>query len=55
MPKKRVGQIIVEALEEAGVKRCYGIPGDTLNHVTDPLRISGRRTSSSTTTLTASA
>ena len=39
---KTVGQVIVEALEEAGVRRCYGIPGDTLNHITDPLRISGR-------------
>ena len=42
MAKKRVGQVIVEALEEAGVKRCYGIPGDTLNHITDSLRISGK-------------
>lgn len=42
MSKKRVGQIIAEALEEAGVKRCYGNPGDTLNHITDPLRISGK-------------
>ena len=39
---KKVGQIIVEALEEAGVNRCYGIPGDTLNHITDPLRASGK-------------
>ncbi len=42
MTTKRVGQVIVEALEEAGVRRCYGIPGDTLNHITDPLRISGK-------------
>ncbi len=42
MSQKHVGQIIVEALEEAGVARCYGIPGDTLNHITDPLRISGK-------------
>ena len=42
MTKKRVGQVIVGALEEAGVKECYGIPGDTLNHITDPLRISGK-------------
>ncbi|MBE9607488.1 ubiquinone-dependent pyruvate dehydrogenase [Acetobacteraceae bacterium H6797] len=38
-----VAEVIVETLEEAGVKRCYGIPGDTLNHVTDALRRSGIR------------
>ena len=27
----------------AGVRRCYGIPGDTLNHVTDAIRRSGIR------------
>jgi pyruvate dehydrogenase (quinone) len=42
MGKKRVGQVIVEALADAGVSRCYGIAGDTLNHITDPLRIAGR-------------
>ena len=29
---------IVEALENAGVKRCYGVVGDTLNDVTDAMR-----------------
>lgn len=29
----RVADIIVETLHEAGVDRCYGIPGDTLNHI----------------------
>jgi len=38
-----VAQIIVETLEAAGVRRCYGIPGDTLNHVTDAIRTSGIR------------
>lgn len=28
---KKVAEIIVEVLEQAGVKRCYGIVGDTLN------------------------
>lgn len=28
-----VADIIVEALHAAGVDRCYGIPGDTLNHI----------------------
>lgn len=37
MSKKKVAQIIVEALENAGVQRCYGVVGDTLNHVTDAM------------------
>jgi pyruvate dehydrogenase (quinone) len=28
---KKVAELIVEILQEAGVKRCYGIVGDTLN------------------------
>ena len=28
---KKVAEIIVEVLEQAGVKRCYGIVGDTMN------------------------
>jgi pyruvate dehydrogenase (quinone) len=28
---KKVSEIIVEVLEQAGVKRCYGIVGDTMN------------------------
>jgi hypothetical protein len=28
---KKVADIIVETLESAGVKHCYGIVGDTLN------------------------
>lgn len=31
MNKKRVADIIVECLQNAGVKRCYGIVGDTMN------------------------
>ncbi len=38
MAKKKVADIIVEVLEQAGVKRCYGVVGDTLNHVTDAIR-----------------
>ncbi len=38
MAKKRVADIIVEVLQEAGVQRCYGIVGDTLNHITDAIR-----------------
>ena len=35
---KRVADIIVETLQAAGVKRCWGVPGDTLNFVTDAIR-----------------
>ncbi|CAN5298197.1 thiamine pyrophosphate-binding protein [soil metagenome] len=38
-----VAQVIIETLEQAGVRRCYGVPGDTLNHVTDAIRTSGIR------------
>ncbi len=38
MSKKKVADIIVETLHEAGVQRCYGIVGDTLNHITDAIR-----------------
>ena len=34
---KRVAEIVVDTLRQAGVRRCYGIVGDTLNHVTDAL------------------
>ncbi len=33
-----IAEVIVETLQAAGVRRCYGIPGDTLNHVTDAIR-----------------
>jgi thiamine pyrophosphate-dependent acetolactate synthase large subunit-like protein len=35
---KRVADVVVEILQEAGVKRCWGVPGDTLNFVTDAIR-----------------
>lgn len=38
---KRVAEIVVETLEAAVVKHCYGIVGDTLNHVTDAIHRSG--------------
>jgi pyruvate dehydrogenase (quinone) len=40
---KTVAEVIIETLEAAGVRRCYGIPGDTLNHVTEAIRTSGIR------------
>jgi len=38
MSRKTVAEVIVETLEAAGVKHCWGVPGDTLNHVTDAIR-----------------
>lgn len=38
MSKQKVADIIIETLAEAGVQRCYGIVGDTLNHITDAIR-----------------
>src|SRR6202453_4609189 len=35
---KRVADVVVETLQAAGVKRCWGVPGDTLNYVTDAIR-----------------
>ncbi|MCF9046741.1 thiamine pyrophosphate-dependent enzyme [Acinetobacter nectaris] len=34
---KKVSDIIVEILQDAGVERCYGIVGDTLNHITNSI------------------
>jgi pyruvate dehydrogenase (quinone) len=34
---KTVADIIVETLQSAGVKHCYGIVGDTLNHIAGAL------------------
>ncbi len=34
---KKVAEIIVDVLEQAGVKRCYGIVGDTLNLIAENL------------------
>ena len=33
-----VADLIVETLQEAGVARCFGIPGDTLNHICSAIR-----------------
>jgi pyruvate dehydrogenase (quinone) len=38
-----VAQVIIDTLREAGARRCYGVPGDTLNHVTDAIRKSDMR------------
>ncbi|MFI0472561.1 thiamine pyrophosphate-dependent enzyme [Halomonas sp. HMF6819] len=35
-----VAEILVNTLQNAGAKRCYGVVGDSLNHFTDALRTS---------------
>src|SRR6201996_2153194 len=38
-----VADVMVEVLVRAGAKRCYGVPGDTLNYFTDAVRRSDLR------------
>lgn len=35
---KTVAEVVVETLQQAGAKHCWGIPGDSLNYVTDAIR-----------------
>lgn len=35
---KTVAEVVVETLQQAGAKHCWGVAGDTLNHVTDAIR-----------------
>jgi pyruvate dehydrogenase (quinone) len=35
---KKVADLLVDALAEAGVKQIYGVSGDSLNGITDSLR-----------------
>jgi pyruvate dehydrogenase (quinone) len=35
---KNVGELMIETLAEAGVQRVYGLPGDSLNGITDAIR-----------------
>jgi pyruvate dehydrogenase (quinone) len=39
---RKVADLLWEMLEQAGVKRCYGIVGDALNPVIDALRRNGK-------------
>jgi pyruvate dehydrogenase (quinone) len=41
MAKLKVADIIIDALQSAGAKRCYGVVGDTLNQITDAIRRRG--------------
>ncbi len=38
MAKKKVADLLVDVLVEAGVRRIYGIAGDSLNGITDSIR-----------------
>jgi pyruvate dehydrogenase (quinone) len=38
MAKKTVGELLVETLIAAGVKRVFGVAGDSLNSITDCIR-----------------
>jgi pyruvate dehydrogenase (quinone) len=35
---KTVAEVVIETLREAGAKHCWGIPGDSLNYITDAIR-----------------
>jgi len=41
MAKKNVAELLVEVLADAGVKRIYGVSGDSLNGITDSMRARG--------------
>ena len=38
MANKKVSDLLVETLAAAGVERIYGLPGDSLNGITDSIR-----------------
>jgi len=38
MAQKRVADVLVDTIIAAGVKRVYGLVGDSLNGVTDSIR-----------------
>jgi len=39
---KRVAELFVDVLAEAGVRRIYGVSGDSLNGITDSIRATGK-------------
>jgi pyruvate dehydrogenase (quinone) len=39
MTRKTVAELLVDVLAEAGVERVYGVPGDSLNGITDSIRV----------------
>src|ERR1700732_5188711 len=42
MAKKKVAELLVDVLAEAGVQRIYGVSGDSLNGITDAIRANGK-------------
>src|SRR6201986_3849554 len=38
MVRKTVAELLVDVLVDAGVERVYGVPGDSLNGITDSIR-----------------
>jgi len=42
MAKKKVADLLVDVLAEAGVQRIYGVSGDSLNGITDSIRATGK-------------
>jgi len=38
MARKRVADVLVDTFVAAGVERIYGVPGDSLNGITDSIR-----------------
>lgn len=40
---RTVADVMVETLTQTGARRCYGVPGDTLNYFTDAIRRSDIR------------
>src|SRR5246500_2815876 len=38
MVRKTVAELLVDVLVDAGVERIYGVPGDSLNGITDSIR-----------------
>src|ERR1700692_3738666 len=39
MSRKTVAELLVDVLAKAGVERVYGVPGDSLNGITDSIRV----------------
>ncbi len=42
MAKKNVAEVMVDVLAAAGVRRIYGVSGDSLNGITDSIRATGK-------------
>src|SRR5260370_13898435 len=39
MARKKVAELLINVLAEAGFERVYGVPGDSLNGITDSIRV----------------